>query len=300
MTGLVLGVTVTPDGRAARPRGPERALRLIARAQDRVYGAYPGYAYVLGGTPAESAAVIPPPPGPTLELVRGERVAVTLVNRMHEPMAVHWHGIELESFPDGVPGWSGSGSATLPLVAPGDSLTVRFSPPRAGTFMYHAHGNEMQQITSGLHGAIVVREGRAPRDTVGDRVLVLADGGPVVNFFTTQPPATVNGRATPPALDLPAGRPSRLRIVNIRTESTTELALLADSAPARWRVLAKDGMPVPAARARLTPATLRFAPGEIYDVEVTPRAGRPLTLRWSNFNAAPPVDDPRTMAVRAR
>jgi hypothetical protein len=40
------------------------------------------------------------------------------------------------------------------------------------------------------------------------------------------------------------------------------------------------------------PAELLFAPGEIYDVEVTPRAGRPLTLRWERV-----LGDARTAAT---
>jgi len=39
----------------------------------------------------------------------------------------------LESYPDGVPGWSGSDNRILPSVGTGDSITVRFTPPRAGT-----------------------------------------------------------------------------------------------------------------------------------------------------------------------
>jgi FtsP/CotA-like multicopper oxidase with cupredoxin domain len=35
-----------------------------------------------------------------------------------------------------------------------------------------------------------------------------------------------------------------------------------------------------AARVRGVPAEVLFAPGEIYDVEATRRAGRPLTSRW--------------------
>ncbi len=61
---------------------------------------------------------------------------------------------------------------------PGDSLTVRFTPPRAGTFMYHSHFNEMQQTASGLYGPIVVLEPGETFDPETDRVLVLSDGGP--------------------------------------------------------------------------------------------------------------------------
>ena len=137
---------------------PYRPLRLIVRSKPNVYGTHPGFAYVLGGSPEEFDPTALPLPGPTLVLEKDEPVAITVVNRSQDPAAVHWHGIELESFPDGVPGWSGTKNALLPAIPPGDSLTVRFTPPRAGTFMYHSHFNERHQITHGLYGAIVVLE----------------------------------------------------------------------------------------------------------------------------------------------
>jgi FtsP/CotA-like multicopper oxidase with cupredoxin domain len=166
------------------------------------------------------------------------------------------------------------------MIPPGDSLTVRFTPPRAGTFMYHSHANEMQQISSGLYGTIVVSEPGAARDPSTDHVVVFADGGPTLDFFAPPPPVFVNGSASPAPLVLEAARTHRLRLVNIRTEFLTTLALLDGDSTATWRVVAKDGATIPAARVRDTPARLLFAPGEIYDVEITPRAGRPLTLRW--------------------
>ena len=297
MEGLVLGIVVAPRGAAPAPSGPERPLRLVARSRPGVYGEHAGYAFVLGGTPADAAPDSLPLPGPVLDLVRGERVAATVVNRTHEPLAVHWHGIELESWPDGVPGWSGMGARTLPMIAPGDSLTVRFTPPRAGTFMYHSHANEMRQISSGLYGAIVVSEPEAPRDAAADHVVVVSDGGPLVDFFGASPPAFVNGSARPAPLRLAPGVPNRLRLVNIRTEALTALALHDGDAPATWRVVAKDGAALPAARVRDVPATLRFAPGEIYDVEITPPAGHSLTLRWTS---SPPSAGAGALELRAR
>jgi FtsP/CotA-like multicopper oxidase with cupredoxin domain len=146
--------------------------------------------------------------------------------------------------------------------------------------MYHSHSNEMQQISSGMYGTIVVREPGAPRDTASDHVVVLSDGGPTLDFFKPPPPTFVNGSASPAPMALAAGRAHRLRIVNIRTEFLTALSLRDGDAPATWRVVAKDGATIPPGRVRDVPAVLLFAPGEIYDVEVTPRAGRPLTLRW--------------------
>jgi FtsP/CotA-like multicopper oxidase with cupredoxin domain len=225
-----------------------------------------------------------------LELVRGERVAVTLVNRTHEEMAVHWHGIELESFPDGVPGWSGAGSTTLPMIAPGDSLTVRFTPPRAGTFMYHSHSNEMQQISSGLYGTIVVRERGAPRDPATDHVVVFGDGGPTIDFFAPPPPVLVNGSARPAPLVLAAGPPAPAASRQHPHRAPHGARLRDGDSTATWRVVAKDGATIPPARVRDVPARLLFAPGEIYDVEVTPTAGRPLTLRWDGAPGGPRVE----------
>jgi FtsP/CotA-like multicopper oxidase with cupredoxin domain len=115
-------------------------------------------------------------PGPTLVLEKDEPVAITVVNQSQMPAAVHWHGIELDSYPDGVPGWSGSGSSVLPAIAPNDSLTVRFTPPRAGTFMYHSHFDEFGQIASGLYGSIVVLDRGKRYDSDTDRAGVGDDG----------------------------------------------------------------------------------------------------------------------------
>ena len=161
MGGLVVGIRVRPSGAPPSAElGEPRRLRLLIRSRPGGYGENPSYAYVLGGSPEEADPDALPAPGPTLILEKGKAVAVTLVNDSHEPAAVHWHGIELESYPDGVPNWSGDGQRVLPSIPPGDSLVVRFTPPRAGTFMYHSHFNEMQQTSSGLYGPIVVLEPR--------------------------------------------------------------------------------------------------------------------------------------------
>ncbi len=150
MGGLVVGIRVRPSGAPSAELGEPRRLRLLIRSRPGGYGENPGYAYVLGGSAEEKDPAALPVPGPTLVFEKGKPVAVTLVNDSHEPAAVHWHGIELESYPDGVPNWSGEGQSVLPSIPPGDSLVVRFTPPRAGTFMYHSHFNEMQQTSSGL------------------------------------------------------------------------------------------------------------------------------------------------------
>ena len=90
-------------------------------------------------------------PGPMLELEQGRPAAITVRNRLAEPASVHWHGMELPSYFDGVAGWSGAGAMRAPLIAPGDSFTARFTPPRAGTFIYHSHVAEARHLASGMY-----------------------------------------------------------------------------------------------------------------------------------------------------
>ncbi|HEV7703417.1 MAG TPA: multicopper oxidase domain-containing protein, partial [Gemmatimonadaceae bacterium] len=185
----------------------------------------------------------------------------------------------VESFPDGVPGWSGVGATTMHHVMPGDSLTVRFTPTRTGTFMYHSHSNEMQQISSGLYGAIIVREPGAPRDSAA-RTLLFSDDGPVVRLTDNGPPPLLNGKLVADTIEVPAGKPTRLRLINIRTEFSTELALEQSGALVPWRTIAKDGAALPPHQIRERPATQIIGAGEIYDVEIAPAQAGIMILRY--------------------
>lgn len=290
MGGLVIGINVKPKGPAPIASGTPRRIRLLVRSRASVYGNYAGYAYVIGGTPEEGIHDSLPTPGPTLVLTRGEPVAITIVNQSHEEAAVHWHGIELESFPDGVPGFSGMGRTTLPMVPAHDSLTVRFTPPRAGTFMFHSHSNEFQQIGSGLYGALVVVDSGTTRDAETDRVLLISDDGPTVSFLVPPPAALLNGRPLSEPVKLRTGVAHRLRLINIRTDYLMTVALADSGGPLNWKVLAKDGADLPSQVVR--PATLEIAPGETYDVELPSHAVGDLRLRLTlpTIPNVPPAD----------
>jgi manganese oxidase len=71
-------------------------------------------------------------------LSRGEPVEITVLSRLSEPTAIHWHGLELDSYYDGVIG-GGTGDQVTPAIAPDGSFVSRFNPNRAGTFIYHTH-----------------------------------------------------------------------------------------------------------------------------------------------------------------
>ena len=302
MYGLVLGIRVAPRGALAQAPRNARAIRLIMREKPGVYGEHPGYAFVLGGTAAESNKDALPVPGPAIVLERGKAVAVTIVNQSRDRAAVHWHGIELESYPDGVPGWSGAGKEILPSVAPGDSIVVRFTPPRAGTFMYHSHFNEFQQITSGLYGPLIVLEPGQKYNPDTDRVLMFSDAGPTTNVITGPFPAMLlNGQAQPAPLEFKAGVHYRLRVIGITGDVPSQLNLTAGDQPVEWQALARDGMTLPASQATTRPAQLILDPGQIYDFQFAPKAAGDLTLQYGipKF-AAPPGYKQTTVQVHVR
>lgn len=165
------------------------------------------------------------------------------------------------------------------MIPAGDSLTVRFTPPRAGTFMYHSHSNENQQISSGLYGAIIVVDPARPRDADTDRIMLFSDNGPTINFLKPPPATLLNGVAVSDTLELRAGTQYRFRLINIRTDYVLALGLFEGDSPLEWRIVAKDGADLPAHQVRTTPARLEhLAPGEIVDVEFTPRARGLLTF----------------------
>jgi FtsP/CotA-like multicopper oxidase with cupredoxin domain len=85
-------------------------------------------------------------PGPTIEVVEGDRVRIFVTNRLPEHTSVHWHG---QRVPNGMDGVSG---LTQPSIQPGKTFVYEFTARRAGTFMYHPHADEMTQMAMGMMG----------------------------------------------------------------------------------------------------------------------------------------------------
>lgn len=293
MAGLVSGIEVRPaPGRtAAAEQPPRRVLRLYANARLRFFGEQPGYGFVLqeGTTPPAPDSVRVP--GTPILLVRDEPVEVRVFNRVPEPVTVHWHGIELDSYYDGVGGWSGEGTRIAPVIAPGDSFVVRMTPDRAGTFIYHTHNEESAQLNRGLYGPVIVLEPGETFDTDVDRIFLLGWGG-----AGPAAPPLLNGSPAPAPIELRASTTYRLRFINITPSNNQRVRLLADSVTtSSWRRLAKDGAYLPAAQAVQTRADQFLGAGETYDFEFTPAirdAARPMTLEITTIMrpvSRPPV-----------
>jgi FtsP/CotA-like multicopper oxidase with cupredoxin domain len=259
MSGLAIGVEVVAATPAPLdPPVERRRIRLIAARDPGRYGSQPGFGFVLedGARPGR--------PGPPLILTRGEATEIAVVNQLEEPTSVHWHGIELESYYDGVSGWSGGAGRLASPIAPGDSFVVHMTPPRAGTFIYHTHFDEERQLTSGLYGPLIVMEPGAIFDPRTDRILLFSADGPV-RF----PTALLNGRQAP-ELELEVGTRYRLRLINIADNGVRVFSLLADEQPVSWRAIAKDGADLPLSQRVERSAQQRIGVGETYDFEFTP------------------------------
>jgi FtsP/CotA-like multicopper oxidase with cupredoxin domain len=99
----------------------------------------PGFEAQLWGYNGQS-------PGPTIEVVEGDRVRIFVTNKLPEVTSVHWHGQRLPNGMDGVTG------LTQPGIAPGKTFVYEFEAKRPGTFMYHPHADEMTQMAMGLMG----------------------------------------------------------------------------------------------------------------------------------------------------
>ena len=269
MAGLVLGITVRPgaDWREPARRDPRALTFTVAELpRHRDSSRTVGVSIVERGSGGTYAP--PQSPGPVLFATRDQPTDVTVINRLSETTAIHWHGLELESYSDGVVRWSGAGTRLAPAIAPGDSFTARLTLRRAGTFIYHTHVHDLSQLTAGLYGAIVVLEPGERPDPATDHVFVVGWDGP------EEPPRlVVNGDTTAPPLELVAGRTHRLRFVNIGPAQRVRLSVLRDSMPATWRPLAKDGADLPAAQSTERPAAQLVRVGETFDVALTLEPG---------------------------
>ncbi len=136
---LILKLTAAPDSVAIRRGAETRVLRYTGQVvRGRSDAIRPSSGYL----------------GPTLELRRGERVRIEVVNRIEDPTVIHWHGMIVPDTADGHPHQA---------VRSGERYTVEFTVRNpAGTYLYHPHPHRItgQQTYYGLAGLLIVRESR--------------------------------------------------------------------------------------------------------------------------------------------
>ena len=108
-------------------------------------------------------------PGPELRFKQGERLKLEVENALGLATTVHWHGIRLPNAMDGVPRLT-----QAPIAASGGRFVYEFELPDAGTYWYHPHLGEGEQLGRGLYGALIVEE-RDPPAVDRDLVWMLSD-----------------------------------------------------------------------------------------------------------------------------
>lgn len=186
-------------------------------------------------------------PGPLIKRKVGSKLNVHLINELSEPTTIHWHGLRIDNKMDGVPG------VTQEPVNPGEDFLYSLELSEAGTYWYHPHFNNSEQIERGLKGVIVVAdEVELPwsRDTVWllDDWLLQQDGIIYPEFNTPRDlmhdgrwgnVVTINAEYKPKYKVRPGER-IRLRLVNGANARIFALDFQDLSA----HVIAVDGRPV--------------------------------------------------------
>lgn len=206
-------------------------------------------------------------PGPTIEVVEGDRVRIFVTNRLPEKTSVHWHG---QRVPNGMDGVSG---LTQPAIAPGKTFVYEFEAKRAGTFMYHPHADEMTQMAMGMMGSWITHP-KNPKFMAVDRDYVF-----LLNAYDIEPGSylpktntmlnfnlwTFNSRVFPGIAPLVAkqGEKIRIRVGNL-TMTNHPIHLHGHE----FEVTGTDGGWVPKT-ARWPEVTTDIAVGQMRAIEFT-------------------------------
>ena len=106
-------------------------------------------------------------PGPTLEFIEGEYAIIYVKNEMNVETSIHWHGLLLPNFYDGVP------YITTPPIEPGHTQKYEFAIKQSGTYWYHSHTLLQEQI--GVYGSIVIHPKNETLKYDKELVLMLSD-----------------------------------------------------------------------------------------------------------------------------
>ena len=106
-------------------------------------------------------------PAPTLYFQEGKKAIIYVTNKMDEETSIHWHGILLPNFQDGV------SYLTTPPIKPKKTHKFEFTLKQSGTYWYHSHTGLQEQ--RGVYGAIIVEPKKQKHKYDHDLVLVLSD-----------------------------------------------------------------------------------------------------------------------------
>jgi len=229
-------------------------------------------------------------PGPLLRVKQGEELAVRLVNRIDQPMSIHWHGMRGDNAMDGV------APLTQASVAAGGSFDYRRKALDAGLFCYRPSvwGHSPELVGRGLKGLLVVDE-PSPLESDADVLALLddwrldADGRIEGDFHDPReaakegrvsPLVAVSGKTAPATYEFAPGARIRLRLANL---ANARIMFVAFDGVQPF-VVAVDGQPCDAFEP--VRRTIPVAPGArfelIFDLPATEGAKARVALRAPN------------------
>jgi manganese oxidase len=269
MGGLVMGIEVAapPDWLVDQPG--EKMQRLYIYSDST-----PGHATRRFGAILQRDHRPPSPdsvlfPGSTLILREGPPATIRVLNHTAEPTQLHWHGLELESYYDGVPGGTGYEGRRTPPIMAGDSFDVVLRTTRPGTYIYHTHMSDIRQQGSGLYGPLIVVPEDEPWDRDRERVFIIGEGMAEEEEITER--LYLNGGRGEAPVEFGAGREHRLRFINISLGfPMIEVLLLEDGFPVSWTPIAEDAFAIPEHRRDPLRAQRRISMGQTFDFLYTP------------------------------
>jgi len=106
-------------------------------------------------------------PGPVLRFTEGDYAVIYVKNEMDVETSIHWHGLLLPNFYDGVP------YLTTPPIEPGHTQKYEFPLIQSGTYWYHSH--TMLQEQSGVYGSFVIEPKEKKIEYNKELVIMLSD-----------------------------------------------------------------------------------------------------------------------------
>ena len=264
MAGLVIPIYIKPGPSDLIEKGPSKEINLFAN--EYMPGKFKRNGFSLSSyfnpdTNTRSA------PGPLLILKQFQPTYVTVTNNMSFATSVHWHGLDLDSWADGVPDFSASDGKMSPSILPGKKFTYKLTLMRPGTYMYHSHMNDLNQISSGLYGPIIVLKEDEAYDPRTDHYYVASwkTTGPV-----SMQDVELNGSFEQPTQYVKMGEIHRIRFINIAPAGQIVVKMLKDSIPVPIKFIAKDGTDLPARQQTMIKESQFFGVGETADFEFKP------------------------------
>ena len=204
-------------------------------------------------------------PGPLLRMKQGREVTVEVRNKSADAEVVHWHGLYLP------PAVDGAMEVGTPMIAPGETTRLTFTPEPAGFRWFHTHtiaGNDLKKAQyGGQHGFLMIeavsndgseltqydREVFLALHDWGGRMMPSADGSAMPIYDV----ATINGKMLGYGEPLQVKQGERV-MLHVLNSSPTEVHWIALPGHT-FHVLALDGNAVPQPRAV---EMLRLAPAE--------------------------------------